>query len=71
MLDRFVSIFSLTVAIASVALFGACAWWIANGTMGDGDGAFALSGCLLAAMVFTYRFVDPGDVEAVSVVKAA
>jgi hypothetical protein len=70
MLDRFVSIFSLMVAIASVTLFGVCSWWIASGTMGEGDGFFALNACLLAALVFTYRFVDPADIEAVSVVKA-
>jgi hypothetical protein len=70
MLDRIVSIFSLMMVIASVVLFGCYAWWIANGTMGEGDGLFALSGCMLAAMVFTYQFVDPADVEALSVVKA-
>lgn len=71
MLDRFVSVFSLTMVIASVVLFGCYSWWIANGTMGEGDGLFALSACVLAAMVFTYRFMDPTDVEVLSVVKVA
>jgi len=71
MLDRFVSYFSLAVVCLSVLLFGCYAWWTANGTMSQGDGLFAMSGCLLAGMVFTYRFVDPADVEALSVVKAA
>jgi hypothetical protein len=69
MLDRFVSVFSLTVATAAVALFGMFAWWIATGAMGEGDGVFAMAGCLLTAMVFAYRFIDPADVEAISVVK--
>ena len=71
MLDRFVSIFSLTVAVAAVVLFGMFAWWIASGSMGEGDGVFAMGGCLLTAAVFGYRFLDPADVEALSVVRSS
>ena len=71
MLDRFVSYFSLAVVLASVVLFGCFAWWTANGTVSEGDGIFATGACMLATLVFTYRFVDPTDVEALSVVKSA
>jgi hypothetical protein len=71
MIDRFVSLFSLVMVLASVVFFGAYAWWTANGTMSEGDGLFAMSACVLAAMVFSYRMSDPTDVEALSVVKAA
>ncbi len=71
MLDRFVSYFSLAVMLASGILFGCYAWWTANGSMSEGDGIFAMGACILAGMVFTYRFIDPKDVEALSVVKSA
>jgi len=71
MLDRFVSYFSLTVVLTSAILCGYFAWWTASGAMSQGDGIFAMGACVLAALVFTYRFVDPTDVEALSVVKSA
>jgi len=67
MLNRFVSIFSLLVASGSAVLFLCCAWWIASGSMGQGEGVFALGACLLSSTLFT--FLDPTDVEAISVVK--
>jgi len=71
MLDRFVSYFSLAVMVISVILFGWYAWSTASGSMSQGDGLFAMSACVLAGMIFTYRFSDPKDVEALSVVKSA
>ncbi|HUA59257.1 MAG TPA: hypothetical protein VML19_10915 [Verrucomicrobiae bacterium] len=71
MLDRFVSYFSLAVIVTSVILFGCYAWSTASGSMSEGDGLFAMSACMLAGMIFTYRFADPKDVEALSVVKSA
>jgi hypothetical protein len=71
MLDRFESYFSLAVALASVLFFGCYAVWTASGAISQGDGFFGMSACVLAAMVFAYRFVDPGDVEAISVIKSA
>jgi hypothetical protein len=70
MSDRFVSYFSLAVVLLSAMLLACSAWWTADGSMSQGDGLFVMGACVLAGMVFTYRFVDPADVEAISVVKS-
>ena len=71
MLDRFVSFFSLSVAVLSAVFFACFALWTTDGSIGQGEGLIAMSACLMAALVFTYQYVDPTDVEALSIVKAA
>jgi hypothetical protein len=71
MLDRFVSYFSLAVVAISAVLFACFALWTTDGSIGQGDGFLAMNGCLLAALVFANRYSDPGDLEPLSVVKAA
>jgi hypothetical protein len=70
MFDRVVSVCSLMLAITSVVFFGLGAWWILVGKMGQGDGALALTGWLLAAIVFAYRSADPAYLDPVSIVNA-
>ncbi len=70
MLNRVVCVASLLVAIVSIALFSLGAWWILVGKMDEFQGVFALSGCLLAAIVFAWRSADPAWLDPVSIVKA-
>jgi len=68
MLNRLLSVISLIVVIASVTFLGLSAWLIATGQMAVLDGAIALNGCLIAAVLFAFRFFDPADFEPVSIV---
>jgi len=65
MLNR---VFNLIVVIASVTFLGLSAWAIATRQMAVLDGAMALNGCLIAAVLFAFRFFDPADFEPVSIV---
>ena len=68
MLNRMLSIISLVVVIASVTFFGLSTWLLATWQMAELDGAFALIGCLIAAILFAFRFLDPADFEPLSIV---
>jgi hypothetical protein len=39
--------------------------------MAELDGTFALIGCLIAAILFAFRFLDPTDFEPLSIVASA
>jgi hypothetical protein len=45
------------------------AWWTLMGKIGEGDGFLMFAGCLLAAIVFSYRAGDPHWLEPISIVK--
>jgi hypothetical protein len=66
MLNRMLSIISLVVVIASVIFFGMSTWLLATWQMAELDGAFALIGCLIAAILFAFRFFGPADFEPLS-----
>jgi len=68
-LDRFVYLGSFIVVAFSVVLFGMSAWWTLMGKIGEGDGFLMFAGCLLAAIVFSYRASDPHWLEPLSIVK--
>jgi len=68
MLNRMLSIISLVVVIASVTFFGLSTWLLATWQMAEVDGAFTLTGCLIAAILFAFRFFDPADFEPLSIV---
>ena len=70
MLNRMISIISLVVVIASVTFFGMSTGLLATWQMAELDGAFALIGCLIAAILFAFRFFDPADFEPLSIVAA-
>jgi len=70
MLNRRLSIISLVAVIASVTFFGLSIWLLATRQMVELDGAFALIGCHIAAIVFAFRFFDPADFEPLSIVAA-
>jgi hypothetical protein len=67
---RIVSIGSLMVVVASVFFFLAGAWGIMSQRLDEGSGVMYLTGCLLAAIVFSYRFADPQWLDPVSIVKS-
>ena len=66
---RVVSFASLLLVIASVMSFLGCAWAIMSGRLGAADGAMALGGWLLSAVVFSYRYADPKWLDPISIVK--
>ena len=68
--SRVVSIASLTLVMASIVAFLACAWSIMTGAMGAGDGAMALGGWLVTGIFFAYRFFDPKWLDPISIVKS-
>jgi hypothetical protein len=68
--NRVVSFASLMLAVSSVTFFLACGWQIMSGKIGEGDGVMALAGWLVAAVVFSYRHVDPKWLDPVSIVKS-
>jgi F0F1-type ATP synthase assembly protein I len=68
-LDRIVSLGSFLVVVFSAVLFGMAAWWTFAGKIGEGDGYMLLAGCVLAAIVFSYRAQDPAWLDPVSIVK--
>jgi hypothetical protein len=70
MLNRNLSVISLVVVIASITFFGMSTWLLATWQMAELDGAFALIGCLIAAILFAFRFFDPADFEPLSIVAA-
>jgi hypothetical protein len=70
MQSRVVSIGSLMLVVASVFLFFASAWGIMSWRLDEGSGVLALAGCLLTAMVFSYRAADPMWLDPVSIVKS-
>jgi hypothetical protein len=70
MQSRIVSIASLMVVVASVFFFLAGAWGIMSQRLDEGSGVMYLVGCLLAAIVFSYRFADPQWLDPVSIVKS-
>jgi len=70
MQSRIVSIASLMVAVASALFFFAGAWGIMSQRLDEGSGVMYLVGCLLAAIVFSYRFADPQWLDPVSIVKS-
>jgi hypothetical protein len=45
------------------------AWWTLLGKIGEGDGFLLLAGCVLAAIVFSYRASDPKWLDPVSIVR--
>ena len=67
---RVVSFASLLVVILSAVSFLGCAWNIMNGRMDVGGGILALSGWLLAAVVFSYRYADPKWLDPISIIKS-
>ena len=69
MLDRLVSLGSFAVVLFAVALFAMSAWWTLLGKIGEGDGFLLLAGCVLAAIVFSYRASDPKWLDPVSIVR--
>jgi hypothetical protein len=69
MLDRIVSLGSVAVVILSVVLFGMCTWWTLMGKISEGDGVLMFAGCVLAAIVFSYRAKDPAWLDPISIVK--
>jgi hypothetical protein len=70
MQSRVVSLASLMLVVASVLFFLASAWGIMSGGLGVGDGVMALGGCLLVAVVFSYRFADPKWLDPISIVNS-
>jgi hypothetical protein len=70
MQSRIVSIGSLMLVVASVILFLAGAWDIMSWRMDEGSGVLALAGCVLTAIVFSYRFADPKWLDPISIVKS-
>ena len=70
MFNRVVSICSFFMVILSVVAFGLGAWWTLLGRISQGDGLFILAGWCLSAIVFSYRAVDPGYLDAVSIIKS-
>jgi hypothetical protein len=68
-LDRLVSLGSFAVVLFAVALFAMSAWWTLLGKIGEGDGFLLLAGCVLAAIVFSYRASDPKWLDPVSIVR--
>jgi hypothetical protein len=52
-----------------VALFGMTGWWTLMGKISEGDGFMLFAGCLLAAIVFSFRGSDPAWLEPVSIIK--
>ena len=69
MLNRMVSLGSFLVVVFSAVLFALGAWWTLVGRIGEGDGFLLFAGCLLAAIVFSYRAQDPAWLDPVSIVK--
>jgi hypothetical protein len=57
------------VVAFSVVLFVMSGWWTLMGKIGEGDGFLMLAGCVLAAIVFSYRAGDPHWLEPLSIVK--
>jgi hypothetical protein len=70
MLNRVVSVCSFFMVILSVVAFALGAWWTLLGRISQGDGLFMLAGWCLSAIVFSYRAVDPGYLDAVSIIKS-
>lgn len=70
MMNRIVSMSSLFAALVSAALFLAAGYSVMTGHIGEMDGVFAMSGCLMAAGLFAYRSSDPAWLEAASIVKS-
>ena len=70
MQSRIVSIGSLLVVVASVFFFFAGAWGIMSWRLDEGSGVLALTGWLVAAIFFWYRFTDPKWLDPVSIVKS-
>lgn len=69
MLDRLVSLGSFIVVAFSAVLFAMSAWWTLVGKVGEGDGFMLFAGCLLAAIVFSFRGSDPRWLDPISIVK--
>jgi hypothetical protein len=69
MLDRLVSLGSSVVVVLSVVLFAMSSWWTLMGKISEGDGFLMFAGCVLAAIVFTYRAKDPAWLDPISIVK--
>jgi hypothetical protein len=53
------SIISLVVVIASVTFFGLSTWLLATWQMAELDGAFTLTGCLIAAILLRSASLIP------------
>ena len=68
--SRIVSIASLMLVVASVFSLLAGAWGIMSQRLDEGSGVMYLTGCLLTAIVFSYRFADPQWLDPVSIVKS-
>jgi hypothetical protein len=64
-----VSLGSFLVVVFSVVLFAVSGWWTLVGKIGEGDGFLLFAGCLLAAIVFSYRAQDPAWLDPISIVK--
>jgi hypothetical protein len=69
MLDRIVSLGSFAVVAFSVVLFAMAGYWTLMGKIGEGDGFLLFAGCLLSAIVFSFRGADPRWLDPVSIVK--
>jgi hypothetical protein len=57
------------IVVLSLVLFGLAAWWTLMGKIGEGDGFLLFAGCLLSAIVFTFRAQDPAWLDPVSILK--
>jgi len=67
--NRMVSLGSFLVVFFSAVLFGMAAWWTLVSKISEGDGYMLLAGCVLAAIVFSYRAQDPAWLDPISIVK--
>jgi hypothetical protein len=70
MQNRVVSIGSLILVLASTTFFLTSAWAIMSQQIDEGSGILALAGCLLTAVVFSYRYADPKWLDPISIVKS-
>jgi hypothetical protein len=70
MLNRVASVCSYLMVILSVAASAMGAWWTFIGRISVGDGVFLMAGWCMAAIVFSYRAVDPAYLDAVSIIKS-
>ncbi|MEO8595355.1 MAG: hypothetical protein ABI759_18685 [Candidatus Solibacter sp.] len=70
MLNRVVSVCSFLMVLLSLANIGLGAWWTFDSRISSGDGLFLMGGWVLAALVFSYRAVDPDYLDPISIIKS-
>jgi hypothetical protein len=68
--ERVVRLASLLVTLIAAVFFALDAWWIMSGRMEGFDGIFALGGCVMAGIVFAYRYGEPVWLQPLSIIKA-